>query len=71
MIDEVDINLDGEISFDEFQALMVRSNCRAVDSHAYCCLMWLYIAWVIWMVEGVRTDPVVIGCRETFAIQLS
>ena len=27
MIDEVDINLDGEISFEEFSALMVRSAC--------------------------------------------
>lgn len=64
MIDEVDINLDGEISFDEFQALMVRSNFSPVDLHGYCCLMWLDIAWVMWMMKDVRADPVVIGCRN-------
>jgi calmodulin len=73
MIDEVDINLDGEISFEEFKSLMVRSNYRAVDLHGFCCLMWLYIAWVIWMVVNGRTDLVVIGfcyypCYPAFVI---
>jgi calmodulin len=43
MIDEVDINQDGEISFHEFQTLMVRSNYRAVDSHGYLCF-WLNVS---------------------------